>query len=221
MRIAVVTPSRGLVHSRMVESVLENLNDLSHYQEIEWKYFFTNDLPIPDAQNNLIERALHWGPDYIWSVEEDNLIPQGGLRLMFSKLEKDGDVVCIDYPIGEKRSSGVCKKGDKILWCAMGCTLFGSWVFERLEKPWFSVDKTWRITNKNPLELVEENIPNKYGGQDIYFGMRLNEKGMKIDVIPDLVGGHIKPIKLGNAGLNDGAHKFEVWDKIEEYQNYK
>jgi len=217
VKVAVVTPSRGLIHSRTVEAIRKNF--LGIEKNFEWNHFISHDKPIPKAQNYLFEKAFDWGANYIWSVEEDNVFPAHTLIKMinFAK-QKEAEVVYVDYPIGAKRSSGICRKGNQILWGPMGCTLILRSALEKLDRPWFRTDKTFRIENKDPLELIEEDIPNKYGGQDIWFGMKCKEKGIKVVQLTSILAGHVKP-KGENREINN-TYEFEIWDSIKEHQRY-
>ena len=213
MKIAVCIASRGLVHSRTMESVFKNLRGNK-----EWKVFFTHDQPIPHAQNALVKAALEWNANYLWFVEEDMLIPNGTLAKMLG-LEKD--MVAVDYPVGEKRYGCIARKKGEILWCGLGCTLIHKGVFGKIGWPWFEADKTVRITSEDPFEyVIDEKIPYKYGGHDILFGIRVREKGVEITQLEGITAGHIKPVETGKDGSNDGIHKFEVWNTIENFQSY-
>ena len=218
MKIAVLTPTRGLIHSRTIETVEKNLEKI---KEHESKKFFTHDRPIPDAQNELVKKALKWGADYLWFVEEDNLIPSGTLLKMLNAIQThDCGVVAVDYPVGSKNYSTISRKNGRILWCALGCTLVKRDIFKQLKKPWFRTDRTFRILSKDPLELEEQEVPNKYGGHDIWFGMSLNKLGIQIYQLPKVVAGHMKMEEAGKPGLNKGAHKIKILDKIDHFQNY-
>lgn len=211
MKIAVCIASRGLVHSRTIESVLKNVQD-------NWKLFFTHDQPIPDAQNSLVKKALEWGADYLWFVEEDMLTPERTLKEM---LKEDKEVIALDYPVGEKRYSCIARKNGEILWCGLGCTLIKREVFEKIGEPYFEADKTVRITSHDPFEYeIDENTPYKYGGHDILFGIKIREKGVEISQLEGTAG-HIKPVTEGTQGSNTGTHEFEVWNEIKNYQTYK
>jgi hypothetical protein len=214
MNLAICIASRGLVHSRTIESVLKNI----YGAKFATKFFFTHDLPIPDAQNKLVEDALEWGADYLWFVEEDMLIPLSTFQKFFPMKSL---VMAVDYPVGEKKYSCIARKQGEILWTGIGCTLFKSEVFEIIPPPWFEADKTVRITNEDPFEyVIDENVPYKYGGHDILFGLKCKEKGVVITQLEGITAGHIKPKSSGKSGYNDGIHEFEVWDKIENFQNY-
>jgi hypothetical protein len=180
--------------------------------------FLTHDLPIPDAQNELVRQAMKWGATYLFFVEEDMLVPNGALD---SLLALETDISAVDYPVGEKRYSCIAKKGEEILWCGLGCTLIHRDVFDKIGKPWFETDKTVRIISTSPFEyVIDEDIPYKYGGHDILFGIKAREKGVGIAQLEGVIAGHIKPVEAGKEGFNDGVHKFEVWNKIQNFQNY-
>lgn len=218
MKIAVLLSSRGLINSRTIESVLKNLK----HSKFEWEIFFSHNLPIPDAQNETIRQALSYVPDFFWFVEEDNLIPDKTLVNMVIHMERTGSgVVSVDYPQGASaKESGVVIKDGNVLWTAFGCMLVKDYVFSLLEYPWIRNDKTWVIKDPETFELEEKNVPNKYGGQDIQFGMALNKLGVKISVLPGVIAGHIKMTKEGKAGSNKGTHEFVVYDKIENIRIY-
>lgn len=214
MKIAVCIASRGIVHSRTIESVLKNLDQVQH---CEWKLFFTHDLPIPDAQNALIRMAREWKPERYWMVEEDVLVPEGALI----KMIRSGDIVAVDYPVGDSQCSCVCRKAGEILWCGLGCTLINATVIEALSDPWFRTDRTVRITNLEKMEFViDENVPYKYGGHDILFGIAAREKGFKITQLVDMTAGHMRVVKEGRLGANQGTHQIEIVDKIRNFQIY-
>lgn len=206
--ICTLIASRGLIHSRTMECVL---NELCCQDRV----LFTHNLPIPDAQNNLVERALATRATHFWFVEEDNTFPQGTLIKM---LELNQPVVAVDYPVGEKQYSTIMRKNGEIMWCGLGCTLIQRTVFEALEKPWFKIDHSWKITNLERMDIERIEIPNKYGGHDINFGMELHEKGIPIHQLPDVVGGHLRG-KPTN-GTNNDIYTFTEFKEILNYQNY-
>ena len=219
MKTGILIPSRGLIHSRTIESIDRNLEDLP--MPFYFKKFYTHDLPIPEAQNELVKKTLEWGADYLWFIEEDNLIPDGTFKKMLWAIEShDVGVVAVDYPVGEKNYSTITKKGDVILWCGLGCTLVKKEVFQILEEPWFRTDKSFKIED-GKINLEEVNQPNKYGGHDIYFGVKLNEKGIKIYQLPEVVAGHVKLLEFGNPGFNIGFHKVEIKDNIDNQAVYE
>lgn len=215
MKIVTCIASRGLVHSRTMESVLKNLQSRS---KDRCKIIFTHDQPIPQAQNSLVGKALKLKADYLWFVEEDMLLPNKVINRM---LEMNKPVVAVDYAVGEKRYSTIAYQNGEILWCGLGCTLIKREVFDKIGYPWFEADKTVRITSQKPFRyVIDEDVPYKYGGHDILFGLKCKEKGVEISQLKGVTAGHIKPVETGRDGSNDGTHKFEVWKNIRNFQNY-
>jgi len=140
---------------------------------------------------------------------------------MIKMAESNYGVVAIDYAVGEKNYSTVARKGDKILWCGLGCTLIKKEALDAVGEPWFRTDKSFKITGGDTLDFEEVNQPNKYGGHDIYFGLSLLKRGIPILKIPDMVSPHIKIVGWGQGGVNSGIHKFEIKDKIDNETVYK
>lgn len=221
MKLAICIATRGLVHSRTIESVYKNIEPNLTPTD-EYKFFFTHDMVIPDAQNKLVVDAMVWGADYLWFVEEDMLIPDGVLQGM---LAENKPVMAVDYPVGEKRYSTLAIKGGEILWCGLGCTLFARDVFEKTKGKeygkWFETDKTVRITDKDKMEyVIDENVPYKYGGHDILFGIKLRENGIPIVRLPGVIAGHMRVEDYGKRETNSGVHTIKTMDRIENYQLY-
>ncbi len=218
MRYLVVTPSRGLVHSRTIEAVMANVLDLANWHHfIGWK--LTHNLPIPDCDERLAELGLEAGADAIWYVEEDVLPPAGSLVASFAKLAEGFDVVAVDYPVGSATDAWGCSVStpDEVLWCGLGATLVAAHVFERLPRPWFRTDVQYV---KHGGKAVWEPQPNpkppeqRWGQQDIYFAMTLRAAGMRIGLVPGITAAQAKLVKMGQPGTNHGWHTVEIHDRI-------
>jgi len=74
MKIAVLCTSRGLVFADTIDSLIENLKGYN------WEFISVSGLPIPEAQNEAVKRALKGSSDYFFWVEEDVVIPSGSLK---------------------------------------------------------------------------------------------------------------------------------------------
>src|ERR1051326_6708994 len=120
--------SRGLVHSRTEESVEMNLRPRRRAGEV-WYVEHTHDLPIPVAQTEITERALRHNPEFVWFVEEDNVIPSGTLFHMRQLAEKH-DVVVADYPLKDGNRSIYKSDKGSVLFGGMGCLLARARVFQ-------------------------------------------------------------------------------------------
>jgi hypothetical protein len=199
-----------------MECVLDNIEDLELTGGPHW-IIFSHDRKIPDAQNYLVQEGLSKEADYFWFVEEDMTFPKDTL---FRMLAEQMPVVAVDYPVGEKAYSTIMEKNGEIWWSGLGCTLINRSVFEEMKPPWFQTDTTWRITNSETMELVKENIPNKYGGHDINFGMRLKEMGIPITCLEGVTAGHLKIIDAPNKSKNDGTYTIIENREIKNYQRY-
>ena len=216
IKVCTLIASRGLIHSRTIECVLDNYRDLEAFDSTP-RILFSHDKPIPDAQNSLVERALETDCTHIWFVEEDNTFPTGTL---FKMITEQMPVVAVDYPVGEKAFSTLMEKNNEIWWCGLGCTLIDRSVFDELPSPWFRTDKTWRITNAETMELIEEDVPNKYGGHDIYFGMQLRKYGIPITTIKGITAGHLRVDDSTRRNTNSGAFSIKEYTEIKNYQRY-
>lgn len=203
MRIAVLLPTRGLIFGKTIKSLFENLR--SH----RWELITVVGLPIPNAQNELIRRALRTDCSYFWLVEEDVIIPPKTLKKM---LRKDKDVICVDYPVISGWST-IKKENGEIKHCGLGCTLIKREVFEEIPGPWFSIDKSLDADTGKILD-----IPMKYGGHDIFFGIKLREHGFKIHQLDGVECGHLRCSDLNRREDNDGVYKIYSLPAISRWQ---
>ena len=228
---AVLTPSRGLVHSRTIEAVQVNVEQAVSAGHDFRGWRLTHSLPIPDCHERVTEMGLETGADALWYLEED-MIPPAGALLASLELLAHTPIVCVDYPVGFPKgwhdpNTGSTSPGTfncvprprngAIEWCPLGCTLIARRVFEGLSRPWFDTGKqfiTWHFGN---VKTIREEIdaPWPYGGQDIWFGYRAVTAGFTIAVVPDMVAGHAMLKEWGPFQKNDGHHVVEIREQIE------
>ena len=213
---AIVTPSRGLVHSRTVEAVMANLRHAPRKAFRGW--YFTHDLPIPECDEQVAERALSAGVDALWFVEEDVIPPAVALAVSLHMLD-DFDIVAVDYPVGSIDQKWGClvrdDEGD-ILWCGLGCTLIRREVFDRLDRPWFTSD--WRYVKRGDRwerVAVEPDAP-RWGQQDIHFCMEARRAGFRIGQVGGLTAHHASVEAMGKPGENAGWHSVQLRTTIEK-----
>jgi len=202
--IAIALPSRGLLFTLVMESLEEERIGK------DVKIFFSNGLPIPDAQNQVVERILKEdNVEAIWFVEEDTIPPPEALDKL---LRVDADIAFIDYGVGGWSCSAKVRNSEEVLWCGCGCTLVKREVFDKMEKPWFRTDKSLRL---NDFKWID--IPMKYGGQDIWFCCKARELGFKIIQVEGECK-HMKIDALGTPETNEGRHLLSQKPVIEKWQ---
>jgi hypothetical protein len=204
MKIALILPSRGTIHSRTVEALM--------YQKDypDMCVFMSHDKPIPDCFNDPINRALDdINVTHIWIVEEDVVPPPDALAKM---LAVDEAVVAYDYPVGDEGAAVFCDDSHAF-WSGMGCMLIKRYVLENYR---FNCDSQYTISDE-PGKLVLKarmDIDKGYGLQDVNFGIHLYSLGCPIRVMREPAQ-HLRVIKQGESQTNNGFHE------IKPLPNYK
>ncbi len=209
---AVVTPSRGLVHSRTIEAVLANVAAAAGHDYRGW--YLTHDLPIPRCDERAAELGLASGADALWWVEEDVVPPPGALAASLALLGPGVGAVAVDYPVGAAADAWGCIVRDpagEVLWCGLGCTLVDRAAFERLPRPWFRTDWRW-VRRGAGWEAVAVTAPDarRFGQQDIYFCHELRRAGLRVVEVPAMLAGHALVERYGDRGTNVGYHTVSV-----------
>ena len=205
--IAILLPTRGLIFGDTIWSLENNLENFKN------KIITIIGLPIPKAQNEAVKKALA-NPNYthFFFCEEDIILPDGALKEM---LKMDKDVVCVDYPVAGGWST-IKKVDGEIQHCGLGCTLIKRKVFETIPEPWFETNKSLDAKTGKILD-----IPMKYGGHDIFFGLKLKEYGFKIYQLEGIECGHLRCMDLNRQEKNDGAYEIFLLDRITKFQDSK
>ena len=206
--IGIVLPTRGLLFTQVIEALERER------QGFDTKIYYSHDLPIPDGHNKLVKQALEDGVTHVWMVEEDTVPITGALEKL---LACDTAIACVDYGV----SGWGCvtrNKNNEILWCGVGCTLIKKEVFEKMEYPYFRVDKVLSLNDWTWKQLPEDYVKNKnYGTLDIYFCCKARELGFEIKQVEGECN-HLELKELGRRGVNNGLHNIEIRPKINRKQ---
>ena len=211
MTTAVLIPTRGIIYTRCINSVLTGVPGLTTDLIL-----VSEGLKIPEAQNYLVKKGLSTSVDNFLMMEEDNVLPEG----VFDKMvASDGDIVCVDYPV-DNGTSTVCRKNGEILWCGLGCTLVRRHVFEQLSKPIFRTDQSLLITDLDKWEYELQDVPNKYGGHDILFGYYARLKGFKITQVNGVESPHLRSDLFARNQNNAGFRNVYELPPVSKRQDY-
>jgi hypothetical protein len=207
MRLALVIPTRGVIFARTIESSI-----LSPELPRDSHVIIVSGLPIPDAHNKCIERALETDCTHILFIEEDMVIPNGGIPAMIEKAELGFEIVAIDYPLTDSARSTIHYEGEKALWTGFGCTMIARRIFDDvLKKPWLTSDNTVYIESMSPFKYTVKNESERkdkvYGHYDIWFGLQMKKAGIPIKVLSGFKCPHLRMKSWERKTVNAGTHE--------------
>lgn len=202
IKIALVSPSRGMVFSKMMESVLQNLRGY------DYEVFMQHGISIPNCYNFALEAVVKSDCTHIWFVEEDHVFPNDTLKRM---LEMNEPVVSTAY--ADRRSEVNLvqyQPNGEVIYTGMGCMLLQREVLNHLATPpfqtvFFELKKNF-ITKWITI-IPHENMKSPgYGGQDVFLCASLLKAGYKINLLPNSKVGHMMLMEKGEDGTNNGKH---------------
>lgn len=217
MKIICAMPTRGLIFTK-VEVALED----ELFKNGQMPFILrTDNLPIPDCRNKLIESALSV-PDWthILLIDDDVIIPEGGLGLL---IEADSDIAFIDYPMhytGDRWGNmgtatyddwlpGEDPKGKPVAWAGLGCTLVKREVLEKMSDPYFKVTQhTFTRDDNGHITLNDDNVQLGGGGEDTYFFVQAKKLGLTITPIQDVQAGHAR-LKRAVLATQEGKYQMQ------------
>lgn len=230
MKIAVCLASRGCINSRTIESLISEIGNANAL------FFFSHDNPIPVAQNYLMEKSLQYDWDYQFWIEEDVVLPRGSFSEMLMDFEKNKsiNIISAPYPLSHGRLSIQFMKSPgnlgKFRFSGMGCMLIKRSLLSSINtRPFFSDEYAFNcnhsdgtsLTEKNRIVYDPKNVKIAYALQDLYFWQILLDSGGK-PKFADFICDHYRFVESGNKTNNDGCHKWERIEPIqEEIDNYK
>jgi len=206
-KIGVCIASRGMVFSKTMESVIQNLKGK------DFELYMAHDLPIPDCFNVPLKRALKDKCKLIWFVEEDMYVPSDTLDKMLALFSAGHSVISSDYADRRTRESLVYRnEKDEILYTGMGCMLVKAELLKKLLPELIQTYVFWLVKNDDGITELQPHpeIKNKgYGTQDVYLCYSLKELGEDIVLVDSKIG-HLQLIEKGKSNQNNGAHKIET-----------
>lgn len=212
--IAIITPSRGLIHSRTVESIFNGIDAMPDRQ---FRFFTTHDKPIPEAQNDCMARAFKWGATTILSIEEDNVLDVPAFKAL---VDNDHPIAILQYNDRNGSPHGIIHKNEagEIMWTGIGAVKIKKEVFDAIGLPYFRTDVRYAIKRKpfgdgsvvTQFEEVNHRGQHQYGGLDVDFYTRARAKGYKVIQIQGHLAHHMKLVKLGEPFTNNGCHDIQA-----------
>ncbi len=206
MKVGVILPSRGLVFSKTMESVIANLKGY------DFTLYMAHNLPIPDCFNEPITRALKDKVAVLWFVEEDMTFPMGTFKKMLD-IFTGNDKVAVTGVYADRRTGKnlICsnEKGT-VIYTGMGCLLVSADIVAKLDKPYVQRACFEKIKTKNGFDYkLVDGVKNEwYGTQDVYFSYSLRKLGLRILTVEAKIG-HLQLIKRGVDEKNTGTHEIE------------
>ena len=193
--IAIIIPSRGLVHSRTMEDVIRALKGY------DYDLFMAHGFSIPDCFNVPTEQALLHNPTHLLFIEDDMQLPPDIIdELFFAK----ADIATADYPVRGNQHVVTYLNG-KFAWGGLGCTLIKREVFDALEMPYFRTDTAYQVQDD---KLIPTEAKANYGIFDVDFYQRTKDFSVKVI---DMTAGQyfLKKPELPKYA-NDTAKQYEV-----------
>ena len=207
-KLAVVLPSRGLMFSETFEELLNELEGFNY------EIFWSHAKGLPECFNKPTEKALRDKDVFaVLFCEDDMIIPKGVLRRMFSM---NYPVVALDYPFQQDGDS-TCLHDPKgfAYWTGTGFLLVAKSVLQQMEKPIWRTDTTFDpLIDKDTIHFWPRKLDKIYYGlHDLRFGLLLYSAGVPVKPMVETAGQR-KLIKLGEAGVNNGAHEIQELTEV-------
>lgn len=225
-RIVALMPTRGVVFTKAEVALEQEMIDCGHLPYI----LRTDNKPLPDSRNILVESALNTNATHFLLVDDDVIMPVGGLKRL---IEADTDIAFIDYPMHYEGSRwgnmgtatyddwlpGDEWEGKPVAWAGLGCCLVRREVFEnKLKKPWFKImDRSFTRDDNGKITFRKAGVKLNAGGEDVYFFKKAREAGIEIKQVEGACG-HARFARLVGAfqeGKYQSQHKIAINNNVE------
>lgn len=208
MKIVAAIPTRGVVVTECVTSVIRELSHSGH----EWGIVFTSGMKIPDCFNRAVQQALDDNADFVWLVEEDVIVPEGGLGKLLAEKAK---IAVIDVPSRHVEGlTQVAQMNGTVYWVHTGCTLVAREVFEQMPQPWFQTEFAYDFRLQDGGVVFNErklDAPLDYGGQDVRFSRKAVAMGIELVVVKNAVCVHCR---VEYDAAREKCHKITKIDRV-------
>jgi len=211
MKIAVIMASRGLVFSKTMETVFDNIND--NLVGNTFKLFMAHDLPIPDCFNVPLLDALASKPDVVWFVEEDMVIGQGTLAAMLKEFNNGYKFITGEYVDRRTGANLICRnEKGVVIYTGMGCLLIDVKIFDKLPQPYLQQKCFVKVktAHGNDYKMIKGKV-SWYGTQDAYLSCMVRKLGYEIKVVKTKIG-HLQLLEKGKDEKNAGQHKIKEFN---------
>lgn len=162
-------------------------------------------------REELVEKALAIGAQYIFFLDDDTLCPNFTLRYLHYQLEQRpeamicGGIYCTKEDIPEPLVFMDLGGGSFYRWkvndvfeckgLGTGCMLIKTEIFRMLQKPWFYEPDTVHVDEMVKLGDLEVPIMKTIGTDDLYFCQKVTDAGFKI-----IAHGGVLPVHMDENG---------------------
>jgi len=202
MKIGVGLPTRGIIDTLTIESILKNTKDY------DVEFFFTHNLPLPDSRIEVTKRFLESDCTHIWWIDDDMVIPDGHLAKLIEA--SDENTIATSGYYMQNGQTSVHYENGVATQCGFGCVLIHRNIIEGTPEPLYLTNLT-KVNFGGDIRWLEDN--SAWGGEDIWFYHQAVDKaGFKITEVKPLVG-HLRIRDWGSKYLNKGVHDIYQLDE--------
>lgn len=212
--VAICVPSRGLIYSHTVQSVIEGMQALNAVG-VATTYITTHDLPIPQSHDTCVQKALaNSAVQTILFIEEDMYLEPAAIVALATSSEP---FVTLQYNDKNGSPHGIIHYNEdgEILWSGVGATAIKRHVFEALGQPYFRADVRYKVVKKTlsdgrkvvtDFEELEQRSDYQYGGLDVDLCTRIRKLGFTLKKLEQYKAHHFQLVQLGEPHTNNGCH---------------
>lgn len=184
VRLAIASPTTGLMRVEYVESLLAMQKDLlykSNWRVKDIKLLYYCSSVIPKNRQEIVKQAKEWGATHIFWIDDDMQFPTIAAKRLLDRMLKEPDKYLIlgancikrKYPIeymavslDDKEVVSNDKEGiEEVFYTGNAFVLMNMDVFFEVQEPWFAF--AWN------------NAKQDFGTEDIYFMAKAKQVGIK------------------------------------------